>query len=252
MNITTENILKQVVVRIQCNGEKGSGVIHFPENNLGSVYVITAKHCLLGKKFDRSFVNSDIKIDKIYNQTRDTFSEYRCTDDDKIVLTDNEDDVALIIIQKASLLEKTGNYLDFKLIDKNQDKLPVHFRGFPHFTENETDRPFDARFVEEIKSHTQKFQLDSLSKMDSYYSPSSTNMAGTSGSGLFVIRENAPFLIGILTDIDQVDSFFGTKLSVLNDWLIEEKLPSLTFYSLREAAAKIELESRVNDAIEKI
>jgi hypothetical protein len=85
LNIATENILKQIAVRINCNGEVGSGVLYFPENNPAFVYVFTAKHCLCGKKFDKTFNTTDITIDKIFNQSTGIFSEYQCLDRDEVI-----------------------------------------------------------------------------------------------------------------------------------------------------------------------
>lgn len=252
MNIVTENILKQIAVRIKCNEEVGSGVLYFPENNPAFVYVFTAKHCLCGKKFDKTFKTTDITIDKIFRQSTGFFSEYRCLDRDEVVQTDNEDDIAVIVLKKAAIIEMIGDSLDYKLVEKNDDKYPVHFRGFPQLTGNEKDRPFEAKFVEEIKSHTQKFQLNSLSKLDSFYSPSAENTAGTSGSGLFIIRENVPYLLGILTDIDKIDAFFGTKISVLNEWFIKSDLPTLNFDSFKEAAVRTSFDAYIKETVEKM
>jgi len=252
VNIETENILKQVTVRIKCNQETGSGVLFFPENNPEFIYVFTAKHCLCGKDFNKPFKNTDIKVDKIFKQSTEAFSEYNCLNEDVVIQTDNEDDVALIIIKKQAIESHLGDPLVYKLIDKNNDKQPVYFRGFPQFTQNEQDRPFEAKFVEEIKSHTQKFQLNSLDKLDSFYTPSADNMAGTSGSGLFVIRENIPYLLGILTDIDKVDSFSGTKIAVLNDWLNAKKLPALNFDSQQEVSLKNDVDIYIKETVAKM
>lgn len=252
MNIATENILKQITVRIKCNDEIGSGVLYFPENNPAFIYVFTAKHCLCGKKFNKAFKTTDITIDKIFKQSTGLFSEYRCIDRDEVIQTDNEDDIAVIVLKKAAVLEMIDDSLDYKLVEKNDDKYPVHFRGFPQLTENETDRPFEAKYVEEIKSHTQKFQLNSLSKLDSFYAPSAANMAGTSGSGLFIVRENLPYLLGILTDIDKIDAFFGTKIFVLNEWFVKNHLPALNFDSFQEAALRTSVDAYIKETVEKM
>lgn len=252
MNIITEAILKQITIRIKCNDEVGSGVLYFPENNPAFVYVLTAKHCLCGKKFDKAFKTTDITIDKIFKQSSGSFSEYRCQERDEVIQTDNEDDVAVIVLKKAAITDMIGVSLDYKLAEKNDDKYPVHFRGFPQFEQNEIDRPFEGKFVEEIKSHTQKFQLNALNKLDSFHTPSSENMAGTSGSGLFIIRENVPYLLGILTDINKIDAFFGTKISVLNDWFIKSHLPALTFDSFQEAAVRTNFDTYIKETVERI
>lgn len=252
MNIATENILKQIAVRINCNGEVGSGVLYFPENNPAFVYVFTAKHCLCGKKFDKTFKATDITIDKIFNQSTGIFSEYQCLDRDEVIQTDNEDDIAVIVIKKAAISGMIGNALDYKLVEKNDNKYPVHFRGFPQLTENKTDRPFEAEFVEEIKSHTQRFLLNSSNKLDSFYTPSAQNMAGASGSGLFIVRENIPYLLGILTDIDKIDAFFGTKISVLNEWFVKNHLPALSYDSFQEAALKTSVDAYIKETVEKM
>jgi hypothetical protein len=252
VNIATENILKQITVRIKCNDEVGSGVLYFPKNNPAFVYVFTAKHCLCGKEFSKIFKTTDIIIDKIFKQSTGFFSEYRCLDRDEVIQTDNEDDVAVIVLKKAAIVEIIGDSLEYKLVEKNDDKYPVHFRGFPQLTRNETDRPIETKFVEEIKSHTQKFQLTPLSRLDSFYTPSAENMAGTSGSGLFIIRENVPYLLGILTDIDKIDDFFGTKISVLNEWFIKSHLPALNFDSFQEVALRTSVDVYIKETVEKM
>ncbi|KFF76067.1 hypothetical protein HX13_01630 [Chryseobacterium sp. P1-3] len=61
-----QNIPQLATIKIMCNGEIGTAVLYFPDADLDYVYVLTAKHCLTGKDFNKEFITTDIKLEKIF------------------------------------------------------------------------------------------------------------------------------------------------------------------------------------------
>ncbi|PWX09623.1 hypothetical protein CYK68_08410 [Clostridium perfringens] len=99
LNIIDKSVCK-IVVELEGRKDHGSGVI-FQNGQNEKIYIITAKHCILGKEFKYNrdeinitvFINEDIK-----------YREINLDSDDEIIYDSNNlNDRAIIILDKKNI-----------------------------------------------------------------------------------------------------------------------------------------------------
>ena len=171
-----ENIPQLSTIKIRCNHEIATAVIFYPSPDVDDVYVLTAKHCLEGKKFDKEYVNTDIKLEEIFNQETSEFHSYNLTETDIVIVSDDDEDMALLILSKKNILPLTGKQFFCQVIDTDEMVEDYQIRGYANFNDQEADRSFPMKFIEDIKSNRYKFTLKSENSLDTYYQQALENV----------------------------------------------------------------------------
>jgi hypothetical protein len=174
-------------VRINCNNNVGSGVLLAGETTF---YVFTAAHCL-GKEEPKI---EDISIEK----QKDYKSEFENIKVVAIKEFDYDKDFALIEIDfrgEDKLLYK------YDIAHRFITPTEVKFCGYQGINNNEY-RPFPSRIVTTSDTnHCFKIKLTEGETFQQGGEDGCLLARGLSGSGVFIIRHNTPFLIGILNSV---------------------------------------------------
>ncbi len=183
----TYNQPEKYCVRVKCNDNIGSGVLIAGETTF---YVFTAAHCL-GKEKPNI---ENILIEK----QRDYKSEFN---DIKVVAIkewDYEKDFALIEID----FEGEDKLLyQYNLAHRFITDTDVKFCGYQGINNNEY-RPFPSKIVTTSDTnHCFKIKLSEGETFQQGGEDGHLLARGLSGSGVFIIRHNTPFLIGILNSV---------------------------------------------------
>jgi hypothetical protein len=181
----TNNKAENYCVRVQCNGEKGSGVLIAGKT---SFYVFTAAHC---------FGEEKPSIDDIIIEKQSDYkSEFQNISVIAIKEYDYEKDFALLEIDfqgEELLLYKLGHSF---IPDTKAD-----FCGYQGIN-NEEYRPFSSKIVTTSDStHCFKITLIEGETFQQGGENGQYIAGGLSGSGVFIYRHKTPFLIGILNSV---------------------------------------------------
>lgn len=174
-------------VRVTCNDNIGSGVLIAGETTF---YVFTAAHCL-GEK------EPDIKNLSIEKQS-DYKSDFENIKVVAIKEFDSDKDFALIEIDFQGEDKLLYNY---KLAHQFIPQTDVKFCGYQGINNNEY-RPFPSKIITTSDStYCFKIKLTEGETFDQAGEDGHLLARGLSGSGVFLIRHNTPFLIGILNSV---------------------------------------------------
>lgn len=211
-----QNIPQLATIKISCNGEVGTAVIYFPDPDVDYVYILTAKHCLTGKDFDKTFVNSDIFLEKIFNEEKSDYYSYNLTEEDIVNISDDQEDIALLILSKNKVLPLTGKQFFCQVTDTDHSVQDYEARGFASFNEQEADRSFTMTFKEDQKDDGKKFLLQSENSLDTYYQQALENVEGLSGSGAYSHLFGSTYFTGIIQSYENNGIFLAAKVIAYN------------------------------------
>ncbi|MCL7762825.1 serine protease [Polaribacter sp. Z014] len=183
----TYNDPEKYCVRVKCNGNIGSGVLIAGETTF---YVFTAAHCL-GKKEPEI---EDILIEK-QNDYKSVFENIKIV---AVKEFDYDKDYALIEIdfQREDRL-----FYQYNLAHQFIAQTDVKFCGYQGVNNGEY-RPFPSKIIT-ISDSSNCFKIK-LTEGETFHQGGEFGRhiaSGLSGSGLFTIRHNTPFLIGILNSV---------------------------------------------------
>lgn len=242
-----QNIPQLSTIKICCNKEVATAVIYFPDPTAEYVYVLTAKHCLTGKNFDKEFVNTDIKLEKIFNEVSSTFHTYNVTETDIVIVSDDDEDMALLILAKKDIIELTGRQFFCQVIDTDESVEEYLIRGYANFNDQQADRSFPLRFIEDEKDNRSKFTLRSENSLDTYYQQALENVEGLSGSGAYSLLYGKTYFTGIIHTYEDSGIFIATKVLAYNKLIPHPKFSLIT--SLKPETNQAVLKSY--DEIEK-
>lgn len=202
----SSELLKRTAVRISVtvSGNAaiyGSGVI--AQNKDGSYFVITAEHCINGKRGKRleNVSAEDIKIE-FKEANTDQFTSIKIN---KILYANEKKDLALLSIE--SLNGQTDNIIYSKL-DRESDCKAIKFRGFPKWLQGKNEaKTFDCG-IEEVDNDT--FIVKTAEVLDlSLQKSIEETSSGLSGSGVFDLYNKKLYLIGIVSELRTADGAFG-------------------------------------------
>lgn len=183
----TNNGPERYCVRVKCNGNIGSGVLIAGETTF---YVFTAAHCL-GKEEPKI---ENISIEK-QNDYKSEFENIKIV---KVREFDYDKDFALIEIDfegEDKLLYQYNLAHQF-MADEN-----IKFYGYQGVNDDEY-RPFPSKII--TTSDTNHCFKITLTEGETFHQAAEDGnfvASGLSGSGVFIIRYNTPFLIGILNSV---------------------------------------------------
>jgi hypothetical protein len=215
--INNDQLFQYATIKIKCNDESGTALLYSPGESLDYMYILTAKHCLMGKDFDKQYVNTDITLEKIFNPASGVFHSCVITEADKVFCTtSNELDLALIIIPKARIELLSGLQYPFQVVDKPGATRECLIRGFAEFNDGQEDRPYELMFSETLKDKTDLLVLNFDGTLDTRYQSAVSNVQGLSGSGLFTNIKGSLFLLGTIHTYEEKNRFFATKITTFN------------------------------------
>lgn len=224
----------RVTVKIECNGNTGSGCLYQPDTFEYS-YVFTAKHCLEGKQPNISlFTNYDIKINRS-----------RTPHDNKLIrvldsYTHPTLDIALLKVEYVSELPNI------------QLSLPIHnstvaIYGYPNLIQDQRENKQRINcYINYSPEADNKFELTTKENQSTYYSSVNETIEGLSGSGIFMEHQGDLILVGVFSRLKAPDgayqSLIGKRLDYYNDISIGEmyklKFSPLNDYSISNFEAE--------------
>lgn len=217
MTMNNEQLFQYATVKINCNDEIGTALLYSPGESLDYMYILTAKHCIMGKDFSKQYVNTDITIEKIFNPTVGVYHSCGIMETDMVICTANDElDLALIIIPKARIEDLSGLQYPFQVIDKPGLARDCLIRGFADFNSSEEDRPYNLMFAESLKDKPEILVLNFDGTLDTRYQSAVSNVQGLSGSGLFANIKGILFLLGTIHTYEEKNRFFATKITAFN------------------------------------
>jgi len=224
-----KEILRYATVSVKCkNVGDGTGIIYFPEEEERYLYILTAKHCLRGEEFDNNFQIEDILIDKILDPSTQTFSSYQLSAEDKVIEGSSEEDIAVLKLSRSAVFKAGTPILHYKVINELENPAPCVFRGYSDYNiDIEEDTEFKVDFVEFQKGSVAHFYVSSPTPLETLYRKAESLLKGVSGSGLFVVIKDSLYLLGIITDYREKDSFLCARVSAINRILADNEFATI-------------------------
>lgn len=223
---------KKLAVKITISNRKqeilstGSGCLYNPESR-NYMYVLTAKHCLIGKKGEwrKSLSKDFIKIEK--QEYIDQGKHLYVTD--YILHPDEKHDLAIIIVKPQENVPtiKVGA-VEKSMIGK--------FYGFPSPMPRGVGLEYKVT-DEMLDKETEKFEIKTDDSLDTYLEGAASNCQGFSGSGIYSTQNEDLVLIGIITELASKQAAFsrlnGESILKFNDILRDKQLIELEDYTLK-------------------
>jgi hypothetical protein len=210
----SKELLKQFTVRITVNDGNtsivGSGVIL--KNRIGVYHILTAEHCIFGKKNNRlkNITEESISAEYKINNSED----FKQISINKIIYDNTGNDIALIEITP---LDVDHDNLLCSNLTTETDCNNVHFRGFPKWLNQNGGAKTYSCLIEENDIDTFHLKSEEV-KDDSSHMDVEETTNGLSGSGVFEIKNGKLFLIGIITNLRDENATFGHLQCIkLND-----------------------------------
>ncbi|SNR15795.1 hypothetical protein [Tenacibaculum jejuense] len=198
--------LKNITVRISVDDGKtktvGSGIITRNKENV--YYVITAEHCIYGKK-DARLSNigiSNIKIE-YKKQNGDYLKELKISE--VVYSKDGEEDISVLSVEIDDI---DLDSIVYSSILNESDCSKLAFRGYPKWlSEKNQAKTFHCQIEE---NDNDSFYIKSDEIKDITFSKAiDQTSSGLSGSGVFDVKNGKIFLIGIITDLRDSTGIFG-------------------------------------------
>ena len=215
------DIITQITVEIhKADNSKeklGSGILYTNRKLLGSVYVLTAKHCL-----SRLKVNEKVSF-RVLNPEKKTY-EY-LTPVKQTILLHPVDDAGIVVFNQRELARVCPTIPSVFVVDKNVGFDEAVTKGFPMASLNQTNEHGESslvtlsmRYLQEITSE-QAFQL---STTDDY---NEDTIKGMSGAGIFIEACEELYVNGIFTrftDEGRGKVIYSQRLTSFNELLEKE------------------------------
>lgn len=246
-----EELLKQHTVRVATSYKEkvsvGSGVII--QNSQNMYFVITAEHCVFGKKGNRltNIKPENISVEHKSNN-EDAFVKYNVKN---ITHCDESQDIAVLEVENV---ENRNNKILFTTFSNLESDESLHFRGYPKWLHHKSEADnYKCTLKSTDKS---KFIIKSDDITDATAGQHAQNTAGgLSGSGVFLFRDNQIHLLGIVTDLRDEDGMFGhlvcQKLHGIFDLLNCNSTPLNSPKSLLKWSNKID-EQKISQQIAEL
>ena len=195
-----DSIVCKIVICSSKQGyEHGSGVI-LKLKELNYIYILTAKHCILGKNMNYSLDEISIKI--LARGDNNEYIEIELDREDDILYDeDNLNDTAIIVIKKEK--GKTLNNIEsISVLDVDSVSNECIIRGYPAPYNNiRNNKPITISMCEYIENNilTTKTKLDSIEYEDKLY-----NLSGYSGGGVFYFYKDKIYITGIVYEFSDL------------------------------------------------
>ncbi|RRJ86881.1 RNA-directed DNA polymerase [Paenimyroides tangerinum] len=216
LNSHQERVLKANTVRIEStfigssNKIFGTGVI-YKTTNQDVHYILTALHCLFGKRNGGTFENeTTFESVKIFKQKEDgSFLEFKVKKEDIISFKDQDLALILIDFNKTIVGGETIDINDITgiIIGKSKYRGNYNSYGYPTFKEN---NPHELLFKHKLTPEESNFiNIECLTSISS--DDAKQKISGYSGAGIYC--NNKAILYGIITQISDENGFASSIIA---------------------------------------
>ena len=195
----------------------GSGVLYTNSRLFGTVYVLTAKHCL-SKLAEKEKVSL-----RVLNPNSGTY-EYVTPVKQKILLH-SVDDAGVVIINQRELVSIIPNLPSVFVVDKNVSVDKAVTMGFPIATLDQTSENGESSLATLRMNYLQEVHTEhayQLSTTDDY---NENTIVGMSGAGIFIEASEELYVNGIFirfSDEERGKVIYAQRLSSFNELLETE------------------------------
>lgn len=246
-------LLGRTTVKVTSPLGVGSGVLYKPSSTSPFVYILTARHVLLGENgLSEDVSPNQVALKFLLNPDTNSYFEYQLQASDLILASDNpQEDFAALVVPSAVIEQLSGALPNLTLIRETHGLTNCRFRGFPDAYETEEPILMDGTITESTKGSLYKFEWEvPQSLADRWISNASRtayeNVRGFSGSGVFLVNDDEVYLLGIVSKFGAFNRFLGEKVSFLESIISgKEQLLPIVF-------CEPEVRSEVKTAIKKL
>lgn len=228
--------VSKYVVKVDCLKEVGSGFVYLPDDNLDYAYVFTAKHCIVGKNENNGASQTDVQI-TFFDLETNQEKVYEVSEEDQFVMgKDNQDDIALIIIEKNKLPIKYEDLQKPKLFKLTGKQNKCLLSGIPKYVDNRLQRTlYNCNFLTD-KDYSNQFQILVSDPITNEYNVDNL-FEGYSGSGIYVETSANFYFCGIAVEFEEVTKrIHCIDFSALEMLLKENALPSLEIIEIETSS----------------
>lgn len=220
------NELNRIICKVKSESGKGTGIL-IKLDNADYSYLLTTKHCLLGKKFEHEIDKKSIVI-SILKDSENKFQNINLNENDEIIFSSNEKlDFAVIVLDRNehSFL---NNIPKIDLLNQSYTASECKLKGYPQVYQQGQEEIVTINLA-----YRDENIATSTDKLDTSSSPSSYNCQGFSGGGVFCKINSSYYLIGMVYELAETFQRFKIyDLSYFNDVFNQEKYKKLNFSSI--------------------
>ena len=221
MTDTCLDIITQLTVELHkddTSKEKlGTGVLYINREFSGVVYVLTAKHCLLGLG-EKGRVSL-----RIYNPDTSTYEYF--TPVKQSILYHPVDDAGIVVFNQRELTSGVSNLPSVFVVDRNVGGDEVVTKGFPMATFDQTNENGESSLAMIRMNYLQEDTTKNVFQLSTNDDYSEDTIVGMSGSGIFIEACEELYINGILiryTDEERGKVISAQRLTSYNELLEKE------------------------------
>lgn len=221
MTDTCLDIITQLTVELHkddTSKEKlGTGVLYINRKLSGVVYVLTAKHCLLGLG-EKGRVSL-----RIYNPDTSTYEYF--TPVKQSILYHPVDDAGIVVFNQRELTSVISNLPSVFVVDRNVWGDEVVTKGFPMATFDQTNENGESSLAMIRMNYLQEDTTKNVFQLSTNDDYSEDTIVGMSGSGIFIEACEELYINGILiryTDEERGKVISAQRLTSYNELLEKE------------------------------
>ena len=221
MTDTCLDIITQLTVELHkddTSKEKlGTGVLYINRKLSGVVYVLTAKHCLLGLG-EKGRVSL-----RIYNPDTSTYEYF--TPVKQSILYHPVDDAGIVVFNQRELTSVVSNLPSVFVVDRNVGGDEVVTKGFPMATFDQTNENGESSLAMIRMNYLQEDTTKNVFQLSTNDDYSEDTIVGMSGSGIFIEACEELYINGILiryTDEERGKVISAQRLTSYNELLEKE------------------------------
>ena len=221
MTDTCLDIITQLTVELHkddTSKEKlGTGVLYINREFSGVVYVLTAKHCLLGLG-EKGRVSL-----RIYNPDTSTYEYF--TPVKQSILYHPVDDAGIVVFNQRELTLVVSNLPSVFVVDRNVGGDEVVTKGFPMATFDQTNENGESSLAMIRMNYLQEDTTKNVFQLSTNDDYSEDTIVGMSGSGIFIEACEELYINGILiryTDEERGKVISAQRLTSYNELLEKE------------------------------
>jgi len=232
MTRANDLFLSALAVRLRYSDTEdnaGSGVICYQPHLKDHVYIITAAHCLYEDQDKLEKPLTEILID-VLKADKSGYVPILNKIDHRLVSKDEDLDVAVLRLTKEQVEAISGTLPQINAVMERGDLIDFVLKGFPLATQGKELDVLTPVWHQQM-TVVNKFQLEITQDYRA------GNVAGFSGSGIFLIAGDEIYLYGIFTryrDDKKGRIIYAQYLDTVNNLLRQAYLPSVRFTFLGE------------------
>lgn len=220
------NELNRIICKVKSESGKGTGIL-IKLDNADYSYLLTTKHCLLGKKSEHEIDKKSIVI-SILKNSENKFQSINLNENDEIIFPSKEKLDFVVIVLDKNEHSFLNNIPKIDLLNQSYAASECELKGYPQEYQ---------QGQEEIVTINLDYRDENIAtstdKLDTSSSSSSYNCQGFSGGGVFCKINSSYYLIGMVYELAETFQRFKIyDLSYFNDVFNLEKYKKLNFSSI--------------------